>query len=53
LSKKKEMWARRWTRAKEIFAEKGIVLKSWRVGEDVADEAMRLIERENKRMGKR
>jgi len=53
LSKKKEMWARRWTRAIEIFAEKGIVLKSWRVGEDVADEAMRLIERETKRMGKR
>lgn len=53
LSKKEEMWARRWTRAKEIFAEKRVVLRTWRVGEDIADEAIRLVERENKRMGKR
>lgn len=53
LSKKEEMWQRRWARAKEIFDEKGVVLKSWRVGEDVADEAIRLIEKANKQMGKR
>lgn len=53
LSKKEEMWARRWTRAKEIFADKGVVLKSWRIGEDVADEAIRLVERANRRTGKR
>jgi len=53
LSKKEEIWSRRWTRAKEIFAEKGVVLRTWRVGEDVADEAVRLVEKENKRMGKR
>ena len=53
LSKKEEMWGRRWARAKEIFGDKGVVLRSWRVGEDVADEAIRLIERANRQMGKR
>ena len=52
LSKKEEMWVRRWTRAREVFDEKGVALKSWRVGEDVADEAIRLIEQANKRLGK-
>ena len=45
LSKKEELWMRRWARAKEIFDEKGVVLRAWRVGEDVADEAVRLVER--------
>jgi len=53
LSKKEEIWARRWSRAKEIFDEKGVVLKSWRVGEDVADEVIRLVERANKQASKR
>lgn len=44
LSKKEEMWMRRWAKAKEIFEEKGVVLRAWRVGEDVADEAVRLVE---------
>ncbi len=44
LSRKEELWMRRWARAKEIFEEKGVVLKAWRVGEDVADEAVRLVE---------
>ncbi|CAF9925991.1 hypothetical protein IMSHALPRED_006840 [Imshaugia aleurites] len=44
LSKKEEMWMRRWARAKEIFDDKGVVLRAWRVGEDVADEAVRLVE---------
>lgn len=44
LSKKEELWMRRWARAKEIFEDKGVVLRAWRVGEDVADEAVRLVE---------
>lgn len=44
LSKKEEMWMRRWARAKEIFEDKGVALRAWRVGEDVADEAVRLVE---------
>ena len=53
LSKKEEMWVRRWAKAKEIFDKKGVVLKSWRVGEDVADEVIRLVENANKENGKR
>lgn len=44
-SKKEEMWKRRWARAKEIFDDKGVLLRSWRKGDDVMDEATRLIER--------
>ena len=44
LSKKEELWLRRWARAKEIFDEKGVVLRSWRVGSDVAHEAVNLVE---------
>lgn len=44
LSRKEELWMRRWARAKEIFEEKGVVLRAWRVGEDVADVAVRLVE---------
>ena len=44
LSKKEELWLRRWARAREIFDEKGVVLRSWRVGSDVAHEAVNLIE---------
>jgi len=43
-SKKEEMWKRRWARAKEIFDAKGVLLRSWRKGDDVMDEAIRLIE---------
>lgn len=44
LSRKEELWMRRWARAKEVFEEKGVVLRAWRVGEDVADVAVRLVE---------
>ena len=44
-SKKEELWMRRWARASEIFEENGVVLRSWRVGEDVAGECVRLVER--------
>ncbi|MCJ1456337.1 hypothetical protein MMC28_006698 [Mycoblastus sanguinarius] len=53
LSKKEEMWMRRWARAKEIFEDKGVVLKSWRIGDDVADEAVRLVRRAIERERKR
>ena len=44
LSKKEELWMRRWERARAIFEEKGVVLRSWRVGVDVADGCVRLVE---------
>ena len=52
LSKKEEMWMRRWAKAKEIFEDKGVVLRAWRVGEDVADEAVRLVEGARKEQDK-
>ena len=45
ISKKEEMWKQRWARAKKTFAEKGVLLKSWRRGEDVMDDAVGLVER--------
>lgn len=45
ISKKEELWLRRWDRAKEIFKEQGVMLRSWRVGADVEKDALRLVER--------
>lgn len=45
ISKKEEMWQRRWATAKSIFEDKGVLLRSWRRGEDVMDEAVKLVER--------
>ena len=44
ISKKEEMWKRRWARAKEIFEAKGVGVKCWRKGEDVITDAVRLVE---------
>ncbi len=51
VNKKLELWKQRWTRAQELLRREGVVLRSWRVGEDVADGAVRLVERELKEMG--
>ncbi|MCJ1224878.1 hypothetical protein MMC12_001525 [Toensbergia leucococca] len=51
VNKKEELWRRRWARARDIFGEKGVLLKSWRVGGDVMDEALRLVERANREDG--
>lgn len=53
IRKKEEMWKRRWARAKEIFDDKGVLLRSWRKGEDVMDEALRLIEKAEREGGAR
>lgn len=45
INKKLDMWNRRWARAKELLQKEGVVLGSWRKGEDVSDEAVRLVER--------
>ena len=49
ISKKEEMWKRRWERAEEIFRGKGVLLRSWRRGEDVMNEAVGLIEKAERR----
>lgn len=44
VNKKEELWNRRWARSKAIMDEHGVVLRSWRVGTDVMDEAIGLVE---------
>jgi len=44
VNKKFQLWKRRWARAKEILEGKGVMLRSWRVGTDVMDDAVRLVE---------
>lgn len=44
VSKKEELWKRRWARAKGIMDEKGVVLRTWRVGGDVSVDTLRLVE---------
>lgn len=51
INKKFELWKRRWARANELLAKEGVMLKSWRKGEDVADIAIKLVEKNLKEMG--
>lgn len=44
-NKREEMWKRRWARAKVVLDEKGVMLRSWRVGGDVARDVEGLVER--------
>lgn len=46
VNKKLDLWRRRWARAQDILDKNGVELISWRVGSDVAHEALMLIERE-------
>lgn len=45
VNKKEDIWNRRWARAKEIFEAKGVMLKTWRVGGDVMEDAIALVEK--------
>lgn len=51
VNKKEEIWNRRWARAKEIFESKGVMLKTWRVGEDVIEDAIALVEKAGREDG--
>lgn len=44
--KKLEIWKRRWAKAEEIMNQRGVVLRSWRVGTDVMDECVQLVQKE-------
>ena len=52
VNKKEELWKRRWARARHIMKEQGIMLRSWRRGGDVMDDAIKLVERANKEDGR-
>ncbi|KAK3699203.1 hypothetical protein LTR37_016564 [Vermiconidia calcicola] len=44
MTKKEFLWNQRWARAKSILDCQGVTLRSWRVGSDVADIAVKLAE---------
>lgn len=46
LNKKEEMWKRRWRRAKDILDREGVMLRTWRVGEDVMNECIDVVQGE-------
>ncbi len=50
VNKKLELWKRRWARAKEVLDSHGVMLRTWRVGTDVMDDAVRLVERAKSEM---
>ena len=43
VNKREEVWKRRLARAKESLEGKGVILKTWRVGSDVEQEAVKLV----------
>ncbi|KAH1550837.1 hypothetical protein KXX57_009157 [Aspergillus fumigatus] len=43
-NKREELWRRRWERANELLAEQGVVLGSWRVGKDMKDVSVFLVQ---------
>ncbi|KNG89565.1 actin cytoskeleton organization protein App1 [Aspergillus nomiae NRRL 13137] len=43
-NKREELWRRRWERAHEILTDKGVVLGSWRVGTDIQDVTVWLVQ---------
>jgi phosphatidate phosphatase APP1 len=44
LNKREELWKRRWERAEQILSDKGVILGSWRVGSDVQDITLWIVE---------
>lgn len=51
MSKKLDLWKRRWIRAKDILDSRGVALRSWRVGSDACPEAIQMIEKALAEMG--
>ncbi|KAH8692311.1 putative actin cytoskeleton organization protein App1 [Talaromyces proteolyticus] len=52
LNKREELWKRRWERAQHILSDHGVVLGSWRVGNDAQDITTWLVEDALKKMEK-
>jgi phosphatidate phosphatase APP1 len=53
LSKKEELWKRRWAKAKSIMEREGVVLRTWRVGSDVMDVCVEAVRQELAEMEKK
>ncbi|KAK7525239.1 uncharacterized protein IWZ02DRAFT_517236, partial [Phyllosticta citriasiana] len=43
-NKREELWRKRWAKAEQTLSDNGVLLRSWRVGADVMDESMQLVE---------
>jgi hypothetical protein len=48
VNKKVDLWNQRWARAEQVLKEKGVVLRTWRVGNDVLEESVKLVEKAEK-----
>jgi hypothetical protein len=48
VNKREQLWRQRWARAEQILSERGVVLRSWRVGGDAIAEADKIIEESEK-----
>ncbi|EPE36117.1 hypothetical protein GLAREA_05455 [Glarea lozoyensis ATCC 20868] len=51
VNKKLEMWKQRWRRAQDILGPKGVMLRTWRTGDDVCLDAVHLVEKNMREMG--
>lgn len=52
MGKKEYLWQQRWAKAKAVMDRHGVTLRSWRVGSDVADVAVKLAEMEMREIQK-
>lgn len=51
-NRKEEIWKRRWARAEDELRHQGVVLKTWRVGTDVMNDSIRLVEKALREFGR-
>jgi phosphatidate phosphatase APP1 len=51
-NKREQLWRQRWAKAEEIMRERGVLLRSWRVGTDAIKDAERVI-KEAERKGRK
>ena len=49
IDKREQLWRQRWARAEQVLKEQGVVLRSWRVGEDAVEAAEKLIKEQAER----
>ena len=52
MSKKEYLWQQRWQRAKTVLERNGVTLRTWRIGADVADVCVKLVEQELRKIEK-
>ncbi|KAH9865063.1 hypothetical protein IAQ61_009009 [Plenodomus lingam] len=48
-TKREQLWRQRWARAEQVLGERGVLLRSWRVGTDLIGESERIIREAEKK----